>query len=792
MLGTEPQLSKVLVDSAGTVYFPLSDVLNVTQIPNSRSATEWILEWPPPSFGTRLDLLTGEFERAGERQMIPESQRIHQPPDIFLTPAAIELLLGSRAVYSQSDLLLSLSTDGGFPITRRADLERRQRSRLGRPGAGGAGPAVAYPSASGGFAVNWGVSSIVQNNASAHSGRGTLAGAFLGGSYELGADLSRPFDDPVIRHSARYTRPFPEGRWLQQLVVGAASTPTPTPVFIDGVVLSNAPYLSSQYFQETVITPGLPAGWVAEVYEGEHLIGVAQSGGDGVTIPISYGFTPVRVRMIGPAGQELTEDIQYIVPQGRVPAGDLRYSLGGGRCRTPECNTYMFAELNRGLGSGVSAGAGLDRTAGDSVRETRPYFSIGLNPRPNASLDLRAAPGSFLNLITQYAGPRNTGVQLTASHHTRDLPGGSPGGEWRVNASSTLLLDGRYYTVRNSLSLAGGRPDRAQLFAGTQYGRMHVGAQLDHSGEQPGQLTLRAMSPVRSLPLNLSGSVVAVSGGLSRHGFESASTSLNSSIQRIASTSLMVSWRRGGAPLLTLTVHTRHGGVSTLSRVQAQQGTTSALISATGGAVLLPSRRSAALFPEGAVGMAGVEGVVFMDLDGDGKRGPGEPPVPDTPVISGGRRATSDSAGRYFIWGMNPIYPAAITVDTLRILDTQIAPTAAEFLVRPVPNMFTPVDIPVYRSIEVYGSIRSDEASRLGGIAIEIRDSTGSLVADSRTFSDGTFYFPRLPPGEFELSVAPASLAALGLGTAPAGLPVTVPHGRSEPIRLPPLELDPP
>ena len=44
-----------------------------------------------------------------------------------------------------------------------------------------------------------------------------------------------------------------------------------------------------------------------------------------ISAPIGYGTTNVRVRLIGPAGQERVEELVFLVPTLQVPPGEWRW-----------------------------------------------------------------------------------------------------------------------------------------------------------------------------------------------------------------------------------------------------------------------------------------------------------------------------------------------------------------------------------------------------------------------------------------------------------------------------------
>src|SRR5690606_8625897 len=142
----------------------------------------------------------------------------------------------------------------------------------------------------------------------------------------------------------------------------------------------------------------VPTGWEAEVYQGGHLVGLTDgSPEDRIEADLGYGTTPVRVRMLGPAGQERVQDLVFVVDPRQVPAGELRYDLGAGACRDAACAHRAFGGLRYGVRSWLTPGAGLERAALDTGgADTDAHASLVVRPRHDLSVDAVLNPGSFL------------------------------------------------------------------------------------------------------------------------------------------------------------------------------------------------------------------------------------------------------------------------------------------------------------------------------------------------------------------------------------------------------------
>jgi hypothetical protein len=145
-------------------------------------------------------------------------------------------------------------------------------------------------------------------------------------------------------------------------------------------------------------------------------------------------------------------------------------------------------------------------------------------------------------------------------------------------------------------------------------------------------------------------------------------------------------------------------------------------------------------------------------------------------------RVRTDEDGSYHAWLIEPYEALPVALDSLSIPFDRVAAHPLT-VVRPSPNIFTRVDIPIVRTREVTGRVSSESSLNVGGVGVEVVDGSGAVVAATRTFRDGEYYLPRIRPGRYRVRIAAASLAALGLSTQSAELELEVPASGEEVVR---------
>ena len=208
------------------------------------------------------------------------------------------------------------------------------------------------------------------------------------------------------------------------------------------------------------------------------------------------------------------------------------------------------------------------------------------------------------------------------------------------------------------------------------------------------------------------------------------------------------------------------------------------------GAVAFGSVRHATPLEYGGLGLSGVEGHVFRDLDGDGKLGAHDEPVAGATVRVGGLVTRTDARGRYSMWNVLPYQAVSVQIDTLSLEDPGWVPALPTRALRPSPQQYTSVEFGLVRTREIAGTlVPGAKIATAAGVGLELRDVNGGALQATRTFSDGAFYFGRVRPGHYRLVVANASASALGIATPPQ-VDVVVGADSDTIVELPPIVLE--
>lgn len=786
-----------LVDARGTVFIPLRPILDLVGIPVRTDGAALVLEWPPEAWRTVLSLAPPSLEVGGEAVPLDTADVVLRGGDPYLTSRAMGRVLAARVDVDWAGLAVVVSGSAEFPATARLEREaRRERERLAAERLRPVGPEVGFTPLTGGAAGTWGMNVSGAGGSYRGAFRASAGGSVWGGATEMGGTLS--FGDHVGESFGegflRYHRVFPGESAVSQVEAGSILSRGPVARRILGVSLTNEPFTSPRYFADALIQPTVPAGWEYEIYQGEALVGVSSGDAPGeVRAPLNYGNTPVRVRMVGPAGQERVEELLYVIPPDRIPEGEWRYNVGLGPCQDPGCESYGFAEVRRGVTNRVTTGFGLDRIdPAEGDPRWRGYGYLGVSPLNGVNLNLHAQPGAFfqggLDVATTdagvygatYAWTRPVGDAPTLDGWYGQLSGSVP-----VNA-----FGGRTITARALFrGVEPGKADSWQLFAATALRRAYVSAEWESGLQQRRVATARVFAPLDPR-LHPRLTDLSVSAGLGATSRGAELLELGASFRPVHEGTVAVDlrFRRGSSPLLSLGFVLRRP--QGYFQARTARGSGAGLFLSADGGVAWDRGEGVLPLPFQSLGRSGIQGRVFHDRNGNGVADEGETPAAGVDVLVQGERLTTGPDGGFRTWEVRPYEVASVTVDSLSI-DPSWVPAPRQLLLRPSPNVFNGVVLPLHPTREVVGRVTlgGAEPRPLGGVRVEVVDASGTVVATQRTFSDGVFYLQRVPPGRYTVRVAEASAGALG-GAAPA-VEVVVGAGSDAPVEVPPLVIQP-
>jgi hypothetical protein len=809
-----PQSSiSVLVTPRGKFLLPLRAVLDPLAVPYRIATDSGVLRITRPGGIGTASLWWRDPRRLEVATITPiDSDDVHvDGTRVFVAANRLAQLIEGVVDVDIATLSIEVRREGGFPAQIKLDARQRRRGEATLASDDEDEPTgVPFRGRSGAGVMEWAMGGPLKpsNAPSTVDLRGGMG--LLGGMLQMHGMMSVGAADGgfgVSNREVTYRRVFPGHRWMRQVQLGSVLSEGAEARPIQGITLTNAPFVRGLRFDDVAFSRPLPPGWEYEVYEGARLVGFADdSRTTPMSIPLRYGTTPLRVRLYGPAGEIVESSVSYVIPIEQLRGGEWQYAAGAGRC-VQQCTGVWYADLRHGITPTLTVQAGADAQRDSSWGSLRPYGAVSFLPAAGWTAGLQARRGSYVRGSVQsftearVSGDVNAGLNMPGEGGVTITPDADA--TWF--AQSTMRIRG----------IVPRMPQRALLLST----RLEAPR---HGGE--GRWDVSATAPM---------GVGMLEVGLQSDPFASADTSVpRAKLVRIAPTIWLGDgiFRRLAYPVVRLEAGMQRGGLAQWEGnvslqpgrgfvsvgVRHSPGQLGTQLTVSGsyalglgrvigrvvrhgdqldggysasGAVAFGSVRHATPLEYGGLGLSGIEGHVYRDVDGDGRFGEADEPVSGAAVRVGGLVTRTDARGRYSMWNVLPYEAVNVRIDTLSLEDPGWVPSLPARALRPSPQQYTQVEFGLVRTRELTGALAPDtNITTTAGVGLELRDADGGATYTARTFSDGAFYFSRVRPGRYRLTIAASSAKALGIA-APPQIDVVIGGDAESIVELPPIPL---
>ncbi|MEO6527529.1 MAG: hypothetical protein ABIP93_12945 [Gemmatimonadaceae bacterium] len=815
IFGIDPTSLPVLVSPRGKFLLPVRALLDPLGVPYDIVADSAVLRVSRPAGVGRASLWWGEPRRLEVTSIAPvDSDDVYvDGASVFVSATRLAELIEAEIDVDVGTLGISVRRDGGFPAQIKLDARQRRRQEAllaGQDDFGEPTGTVPFRARSGAGVLEWSMGGPLRRTSapSTMDLRGGLG--LFGGMLQLHTMVLMGAPDDAISlldHDASYRRVFPGQRWVQQFSVGNVQSEGAEARPMQGVTLTNAPFVRGLQFGDVAFSRPLPPGWEYEVYEGSRLVGFADDSRTGpMNVPLRYGTTPLRVRLYGPAGEVVESSVSYVIPIEQLHESEWQYAAGAGRC-VQGCSGLWYADVRHGLSRRLTVQGGADAQRDSGWRAVRPYGAVSYLPAPGWTASMQARRDAYLRASLQNYTDGHVNGGVTAG---LNLPGEGGVSVTTVNdavlfAQTTLRIRDVFPRLTARAFTLSARVEAPQHGGATQWdlssslpiqiGLLDVGVQSDPfaivQGAPMGPPLVRIAPTValsQGIFRRLAFPVIRLEAGLQRGRLMQWEGALSLQPGR-GFVSIALRHAPGlGSNQLTVGGSYALGLGRVIGRMTRHGDRIDGGYSASG-AVAFGSVRRATPLEYGGLGLSGVEGRVFRDLDGDGKSSAGDEPVAGVTVRIGGLVARTDAEGRYSMWNVLPYQPVSVQIDTLSLADPAWVPALPARALRPSPQQFTGIDFALVRTREISGLlVPGSKVATPAGVGLELRDAMSGALHTARTFSDGAFYFSRVRPGAYRLTLAKSSSIALGI-SAPPQLDVLVAATGSDIVDLPPITL---
>ncbi len=558
-----------------------------------------------------------------------------------------------------------------------------------------------------------------------------------------------------------------------------------------GAFVTNRPVGRPDSFDRTNFRGELPAGWDAELYRNDQLIGYVQSRGDGryefLDVPLQYGQNRFEIVLYGPQGQ-VRRDLQMIpVGPDSIPPRETYYwaaiqDAGRDLIDFGSLDQQQFTGwrggvgVERGLDPRTSIGASLFTSQYEGRRDY--YFEGSVRRAVGPALVELAAAGNArggyalrAQMLGQLGQTLISGESVWLSPDFR-----SERYDPDLRSAHSLSVD-HSFKIGNKyvpLSLQGTYKERINgdsTLEGVARLSFNI-KQITATSEIIWEQNKRAFGsdpPARlDAVLRLNGRL----GGLRLRGEAKFGLSGNAGFRE---SKLTGEWRAGEKADWRAELGYEATGKRGLlgagyTRRFEKFALTGQVRAATDGAVsagfslafsLGPDPRGGGMrFSSEKLASSGqAYATVFQDQNADGIRQPNEPVEKAVELTAGlsGRGEPTDTKGQTFIGGLTPYVPVLIGIDAGSLPDPFVQPANSGVVVTPRPGVPVVIELPLVSAGEISGTLLREGGRVLSGVAIELIGKNGQVIKTTRSEYDGFFLFESVPYGQYKLRIAALS-----------------------------------
>jgi hypothetical protein len=795
------------------VLLPLSQFLQLAEI-RHRLTPDGRLEGTVDPGGLRIVIdPRSDSMQYGDHSVRIEREFIRvEPAELYVGSERLGDLLGIMFAVDWADLTATVVDPSSLPIARRLSREAAREAYLRRPN--GLRADVTHGlqrPAWDGVVIDY---SLFSPSADPLAGStyGLGLGADVGGgSLELLAQSVGPAELGRVHLDASWTGVWRENRWVKQLRLGDVPATGPRGRALEGIALSNAPYVRPSLVGSLRYAGSLEPGWSVEAYRGGDLVAFDSAdaaGGFAIDLPVRYGENPVDFVAYGPFGEIRQFNRTYRVLSELLPARRFEYGLAGGRCPQPTfiCKATANLDLRYGVTRRWTVQGGLDQYWRDSLpHRTHPYASVVGNPSNAWAVQSEVVGSGLVRGALRYEPSVDLRLEGEYVHFARDaasvlvVPGRRA--QWTLSGflrprtnSGFFFFDGRLERI----STDAGALTRTRVGASLQtdeirllpYVRTERGQAAGGNREFVGLATFLLPRPrwggfLSQVLLRTNAEIDRQAGLVAWSAFAARPVATGVRLE------IGANWQRGNAgPTYTLTLTSYFSALRAVTAILAPPGQPVSGTQFLQGSVLWDRRTDRlAVAPGPSLERSGLSGRVFMDENANGIRDSGEPAVMNARILVGSLSTRSDSAGAYHLWDLVPFEPVLVSLDSLSLESPFLVPLFARTSIVPGPNRFRSLDIPVVEAGIIEGRVLRDGAG-VGGVTLILMDRRSSTRRTVVTFNDGAFYLMGVKPGDYELVVDERVLDALAVDAQPLRFslaPTPTGVGRSDlDIRLTP------
>jgi hypothetical protein len=733
--------------------------------------------------------------------------------DIFLHPDIFQDLFDFDFSVDFNNLRLYLDTPHTLPIETRQERERQRRNALRSR----TDPFTGFydlrydrqrQNFNGGF-LDYNLSANFTEGNNSYLYNTGIGMEVLGGDLQghIFGNWSRQ-SSSLRSNNLRWQYALENESLLTQITAGQTVSNGLVRSAFSGVKITNEPIQPRFLFDDYAFSGTTIPESEVELYRNNVLIDYQTADEVGeyrFRIPLTYGTSQYDIRMYSPTGQVSQRLTRMQVPFNFVPPGEINYTFEAGRLDnpipgTPDRGFMTQGHVRSGINNWLTAGGGVEyyeNFHGDGL----PTFSTFLSGRiqDNYILSMEAATEAFVRVNAGAIYPSSASVDFSYTHFNRKGGLYNPArnlNNFRFNLFTPFQIGNLPLFFRTSLNRDKREQTETYRYSfnlNTRINRFSI--RMGYRDTQLGspQFTSTSLSRIsttvtytiprrQNIPNLLRGVFVRsrTTYAPARGEFEDLEFQLSRNVMQGGRLQLTAGHNFiGGFNFVNANLSIDFSSFRSNSVTRSARNRTSMTQNVRGSIGYDSGNDRFVLNNRQHVGRSGAAVRMFVDHTNSGTYEEGDQLIED-PAIRIDRAGSSMSMkdGITYLTQLQPYQQYNMSVNKNAIRNPLLVPLVENFSFISDPNQFKIIDIPLYMSGIIDGTVlrtRQESEEGVAGLRLILEQTDtpeGNIpfTQELRTFSDGSFYAYEIHPGSYILRVDPTQLELLNVVSVPEKL----------------------
>ncbi len=726
----------------------------------------------------KLNTITGQLVFRDKEVSLRQEQMILTFGDVFLPLSVLEQTFGFTLRLNFRSMTVYMSSDIELPVIQRLRVERMRKNIRALTGEITADTTFHRErQLLGGAVVDWNLQLSQAPDAINSQHLSTALGMeLLGGELIMRSQLRRDSSIRVGNNYAKWRYVNDDNRFVRQIEAGDVYVPlfSKAATGFLGVRITNTPTSFKRAFGVHVIQQRTHPGWEVELYINNNLVDFTTADANGefsFEIPLVFGSSQITLRYYGPWGEELEEEIAINIPFTFTPHRQVEYQVFSGITDDASRHFFTHSKVSYGLHRRVSLSVGHEFFDGNPTDKSIAFASANMVAGKNMLINYTYVNKGMHDISLLMRSSRNLVIDGKYRHY---IPGQSiisstNAAEAELGLNYPLLNRTLKISLRTSgrifFNQAGDTYFNETSFS-FFYRRMNLGVTSISTIGQTNRTFVGLNSSLHlrnnwSLYLNSLFSATEQEAHNARFQVQK-----RFSHRFFAGASYVHNFVSNNY-LLSLSLHMDLNFIRASSITNSDRSALSSTQSFAGSVNF--TGRPAPVFASNrnSVGRGGLDVLVFLDINHNGVRDPGEPLIKNASVsINRGKRVMNENDSIHRFISLEPYAQHIVEVANAGFPYISWIIEHSTLAVYPSPNQIKKLHVPVKPMGEVEVQVLIHEGRSLtpaNRIRIYIYDQNKKLVNRGLTDRSGYYFYLGLAPGWYTIGLDEDQLKNLGL-----------------------------